>query len=609
MFSYVRAHAALALAYIVLSVGSTLVSLVFARLIDASIGSAVNGNRNGLVESVIEAAIAAAAGIVLAVLSTRCYGVFKARIMRDIRTGAVRRLLQLRLSFIEGSHTGDLVSRYTHDLSTVQTFIGQDLFRLAVTLISVSISSAYLMTVNWKLFLFSMSLMPPALYLSTLISKPMGGFFQEASKHFGAADSLAQDAYGGITIIKAFNLENHFHEKFRTLMGVSTRSLVNAARLLRWMPIFNIINWSSPWVICMIYGAWLSIRGEISPGQLPAFMYLLGNIVWPVSSIPHIVSNFRRSLGTAQRFFEVTDAPAERVDGDVPGERDPGVCIAFRDVTFAYDGTADTGKAHTDGSDEPGGGNGVPDSDEPAGTDRERPAERPRSSDRTAPEVLRSFSLELETGKRLALVGSSGCGKSTVLKLLCAFYDCREGRIELFGRDLRDWSIEGLRRTVSLVSQDAFLFPTDMYENIACGKAGATTEEVVEAAKAAHAHEFIMELPEGYRTTVGERGVKLSGGQRQRVAVARAFLKNAPILLLDEATSSLDSKSERQVQDAISTLMKGKSTLVIAHRLSTVEHADVIYLVDGGRVTERGTHEELLAEGGMYRTLYERQFT
>jgi ABC-type multidrug transport system fused ATPase/permease subunit len=312
-----------------------------------------------------------------------------------------------------------------------------------------------------------------------------------------------------------------------------------------------------------VCGGYLALTGRVTPGGLFAFMYLLHFLIEPLSSGPDLIAALRAATGTAGRIVEVMHRPVERADGQV-FEADPAKpAIRYEDVSFGY-------------------------------------------GEQT--HVLDGVSFSISHHKMVALVGHSGSGKSTVLKLLCGFYEPRAGGVELYGRGLGEWNLESLRRQLALVAQDTYLFPASIAENISYGRPGATMGEIIEAAKMANAHRFILELPDGYSTLVGERGNRLSGGERQRIGIARAILKDAPILLLDEPTSALDTQSESLIQEALERFMQGRTVLVIAHRLSTIKHADEIFVLDGGRVAERGTHEDLIGQGGVYRQLYLKQF-
>jgi len=322
-----------------------------------------------------------------------------------------------------------------------------------------------------------------------------------------------------------------------------------------------------PTVFCIGFGSYLIIRGEMSPGQLVAFHFLFGFVKWPLAFLPDMLNRLKRSMGAGERVAEVMDIKPERSGGrdfsggDAPGGDDEA--MRFEEVGFSY-------------------GEGPP--------------------------VLQDMSFSLARGERIAIVGASGCGKSTVLKLACGDYETHTGRILVEGHDSREWDLSALRSRLSVISQDVFLFPTSILENIAYGRPGASREEIEAAARTANAEEFILKAPQGYETQVGERGIKLSGGQRQRIALARAILKDAPFLLLDEPTSALDTHSEALVQEAIERSLEGRTAVIVAHRLSTIKGVDRILVMDKGRVAEEGPHEALLAAGGLYAALYSRQF-
>ncbi len=599
MFSYIRKYKLSVLAYLVLSACVTLINLACAELINDSVGSSIDGRQNDLVRCLLLAGLVLFAGIFITFFSTYIYGRFKSRVILDIRNNAVERLQKLKLSFIENSHTGDLISRFTRDMNSLLNFIGEDLFKTAIMLVSIVITSVYLISVSWKLYIVSLVLMPPVLYFSTKITKPMIGFYKESSAEIGKATAFAQDSYGGIFIIKAFNLESLFFDKFSGMVKKSYDYDIKGIHRMKWMPPFNIILWSAPFTICMIYGAFLSINKEIEPGRIFAFVYLLNNIVWPISGLPRTVTNFRNSLGTARRFFDVIDSPAEREDGSAFSPDGAEYCIELKDLTFSY-GTEQPAAAAAAAS-----SGGQEESLEAVVNTNAVNGDEGSLAD--IKRVLDRLSFGIKPGSRTALVGASGCGKSTVLKLISGFYDYREGNIELYGHELREWSIAAIRSNISLVSQDTYLFPASVYDNILYGRPDATREEVMNAAISACAHEFIMELPEGYDTLVGERGIKLSGGQKQRISLARAFLKDAPVILLDEPTSALDTISESLVQEAMNSVMRDKTAIIVTHRLSTIKDVDEILVMDRGQIVERGTHEALATCDSLYSKLYSRQ--
>jgi ABC-type multidrug transport system fused ATPase/permease subunit len=325
------------------------------------------------------------------------------------------------------------------------------------------------------------------------------------------------------------------------------------------------------------------MRGTVEVGTVWAIIHLYGNAGMLFSYMGHVLTSIQRALAGARRVFELLDWPVEQMEGVSPGKPESpppdreGALVAIRDLSFAYEGAFE----------------GEEKDDQDRGGDVE---------------VLRAIHLSAGRGQVVALVGPSGGGKSTLVKLLLGFYPVREGEIVVDGRRIETYPLARLRSMMAYVPQDAYLFDGTIEENIRYGKPDATRQEVVAAAQAAQAHAFILEQPDGYDTPVGERGARLSGGQRQRIAISRALIKDAPILLLDEATSALDSESEQQVQDALQVLMRGRTTIAIAHRLSTVENADTIYVIDGGRVVEAGKHDALIGRGGLYGRLHELQF-
>jgi len=310
------------------------------------------------------------------------------------------------------------------------------------------------------------------------------------------------------------------------------------------------------------FGGYLAISGHLTFGNLTAFIVMLNFVANPLSSLPPIIAGIGEASGAAQRMVGILDQDTERMDGQKFPFDEKAAVVRFAHVDFSY-------------------------------------GEEP---------VLQDVSLSIQRGQTVAVVGPSGGGKSTLLRLLLGFYPLEENRLFLFEQDLNDWSLPSAREHMALVAQDTYLFPVSIAENIACGRPGASQAEIERAARMANIHDYIVSLPEGYRTLAGERGVRLSGGQRQRLALARAILKDAPILLLDEPTSALDTESEALVQEALERFMAGRTTIVIAHRLSTIRDADRVLVLEGGRIVEQGSHDELMSRAGRYKELYLRQF-
>lgn len=573
MMIYVNKHKMYLFLYLLFSVIGIVFNLLLANLINTSIESAINNKQEILKECVFQAIILLLVGTGVTFISSYVYNRFKTGVMLDIRNDATEHLQNLPLSIIENNHTGEFISRYTNDMMVLQNLIGTDIINIIITCLQFLLTSTYLISINWQLFLVSTILIPPVLYFSTKISKPIGEHFKEAYDNIAKANSIAKDSYSGIFILKSFNLQNLFFEKFSYYIEKSIESSFKAINILKWMPPFYIILYSSPFTICLIYGSYLATNNEISPGQLPVFVFLLNFIVWPISAIINSIGSIRTSLGISQRFFEILDIKTERKDGEYFKDIYYKNCIVFKDVTYSYENEL---------------------------FDEENSIEENKT-------ILKNFNMIVKKGSITALVGPSGCGKSTVLKLIMGFYSTKKGKLYVYGHNINDWNINFLRSKISFVSQDTYLFPSSIYENILCARINASMEDVIEAAKFANAHEFIMGLPNGYRTIIGESGIKLSGGQKQRISIARAFLRNADIILFDEPTSSLDTISESMIQNSIERLMDGKTALIVAHRFSTIKTSDQIFVMDNGQIIETGTHEELFCKDNLYSKLYKRQ--
>ncbi len=626
MLTYTRKFRWLMYVYLGVAALNTLISIAFGAIINQSVGSVIDHKSNGLTALLLKTVGIVAAGIFFKYLGTYISGVFRSRVMSEVREHAIGHIQKLPVPFMEQYHSGDLISRFSNDLEALQRFIGDGLFQLIIDLIAVVLTSIYLASINLKLLIGSLIIMPPVLVISTFVSRPMGKFFKEASAAVGKANALAADTYGGLPIVKAYGLEGHFLKRFEGLIDTGIKANSRGLHRLKFMPIFNILLWSAPFTICLIYGASLALKGEISSGQLPAFVYLLNNIVWPIAAIPRIIADFHQSMGSARRFFEIMDTRPEREDGmdfDVSDEEE---CIRFSNVTFSYDKAKSPADDYKKGAtekpdqsgkqekpDKPDKADELDKPDKPDKTDElvipDKPDKEDKldKSDQNDATVLNNISFTVRNGHMVALVGASGCGKSTVLKLMLGFYENKEGNINLLGYDLSKWKLSALRDKISYVSQDTFLYPASIRYNIAMGRLDATEEEILQAAGAANALDFILELPEGLDSILGERGITLSGGQRQRLALARAFLKNAPIILLDEPTSALDTISESQVQEALNRILVGKTAVIVTHRFSTIKDVDEIMVMDQGRIIERGTHQQLINADGLYTRLYNRQ--
>lgn len=502
------------------------------------------------------------AEIPLAYLRTRVSGSFCEKTLAAVRSTLARKVAFLPVGDFEKHHSGDVLSVMTNDLAQLRTMTQVDLVEIPAQIMLACASLVYLLILNWRLTLVS-TILTPVLFLGvSVITGALTRANAKMQEDIGRLNSVAQDALSGLTVARAFNLAGVLDERFQRSNGSVVRRGRRIARLNSITTVISFAAQMSPFLIIFGYGGYLVVKGQMTPGGVVAFINLMNNLTTPLARLPHHFASLGEASGAAGRVFALCDRASERADGSVP-EAIKGVpALAFQNVSFRHE-------------------SGI--------------------------EVLSGLSLEINAGEKVAIVGPSGSGKTTLVKLALGFYPVSGGRLLLLGHDLGEWSVEEARRRMALVAQDTYLFPGTIAENIALGRPCADREAIEEAARVADIHDTILAFPEGYDTTVGERGARLSGGQRQRIAIARAVLRDAPILLLDEATSALDSESEALVKEALDRVTAGRTTLVIAHRLSTIIDADRIAVLDGGRIVEIGTHEQLLLAGGSYSRLYHTQ--
>ncbi|NJD19367.1 MAG: ABC transporter ATP-binding protein [Gemmatimonadetes bacterium] len=484
-------------------------------------------------------------------------------VSRDLRNRVYGHLVDLDLSFFGRVRMGQIVSRLTTEVETLRTVVTAELSRIVSAVFEFAVAVAAMLLITWKLTAAAFVVIPAAM----VVWGPLVTVLRRRDRRvldLGAEiNAHVQETLSGIRLVKSSGAEERERRRFQRRTGDHFRQFLRAelARSLA-QPVTEMLA-AVGTVVLLWYGARLVAAGELTGAQFVGFLGLSLKLYAPVKNVAKFPATAQPGLVAAERVFEFLDAPVEI--GDRPGarpftrlERE----IAFEDVTFSY---------------------------------------------REGEPVLRGVSLAVPKGTVVALVGPSGAGKSTLLDLLGRFHEADSGRITLDGVDIRDLRRADLRGQLGIVSQETVLFHDTVRANIAYGRPDATDEEIVGAARAAHAHDFIQRMPDGYDTLVGERGVQLSGGGRPGVALARAILRDAPILVFDEATSALDAESERLVQDAIGRLLHGRTVFVIAHRLSTVRRSDQIVVLDEGRVVERGDHAALLASGGLYRRLHELQ--
>ncbi len=502
-------------------------------------------------------------GIPFGYLHSYSIGRFSERTLSRLRQIVADNATRLPMRYLEERHSGDLLAVVNADLSKIKTLTGNTLLEFIRQSVMAVAALVTLFLVSWPLALLSTILVPIMLMFMSKLNQPIARRSERMQQNIGETVAIAQDGFGGMMVTKAFNLIPVMDERFRQ---ANTRALKQGLRLARMQSITQSsgsIFGMLPFLITLGFGGYLTITGRLSFGSLFMFINLLNYVANPLGSLPPLIASIGESVGAAQRMYQLIDQEAERSSGE-PFVRDESseIVARFNQIRFAYE----------------------------------------------KEEIIRGISFEVGRGQTIAIVGSSGSGKSTLLKLLLGFYPLEDGQLSLYDHDLNSWKLATLRQQVAYVAQDTFLFSVSIAENIACGRAGASMEEVERAAQLANIHDFILSLPEGYQTMAGERGARLSGGQRQRISLARAILKDAPILLLDEPTSALDSESEAQVQEALDRFMSDRTTIVVAHRLSTIRNADRVLVVEHGEIVEDGTHESLFERAGRYRELYLRQY-
>lgn len=482
----------------------------------------------------------------------------------DIRAAVFKKLQRLSVSFYDKNKTGTIMSYVTNDVNALQSAMVENTIEMITEgfiLIGSVVAMIYL---DWRLTLFTVCTFPEVLWFMEFFGKKIrktGGRIQECTADI---TSVLQESVASARVIKSFVREDYEVDRFDVENKANFRANMKNAQLMATLtPVVELVAAIGVTMIIW-YGGNNVINGTITAGSLVAFLTYAVNISNPIKRLTRVIGNIQKALAAAQRVFMIIDMPEEIAESrDAKQLPEVSGKVEFQNVSFAYN---DKGNVITD------------------------------------------LSFSVKPGEVIAIVGPSGAGKSTIANLLPRFYDVNKGDIKIDGHSVREVTLDSLREQVGIVPQETMLFNGSVYNNILYGRLDATKEEIEAAAKAANAHDFIMQLTDGYETKLGDRGVNLSGGQRQRIAIARAILKNPRILILDEATSALDTESERVVQEALDRLMVGRTSFVIAHRLSTVKNADKILVLEKGNLVESGTHDELLALDGLYAHLYKIQY-
>jgi ATP-binding cassette subfamily B protein len=487
------------------------------------------------------------------------------RMETDMRSDLFTHLQKLSFKFFDNNKVGYLMSRVVNDLNNISELAHHGPEDVLISSMLLVGSLIILINMHWQLALVTFALIPIMFFFSKKLGEKMYHAFKVIREKMAEVNTIVEDSLSGIRVVKSFTNEDYENEKFCEGNHNYRRSrewaMKNMAQFHSGMNLFiNLIRLST-----LAAGGYFIYNGSLSVGQMVAFLFYVDMFMNPIRRLVNFNEQLQRGMSGFSRFKELLEVDPEIIDlPDAEELKDVEGLIKYEDVTFGYDNHE---------------------------------------------KVLTNIDIRIDPGKTVAFVGPSGAGKSTLTKLLPRFYEIDSGRLSIDGIDIKDVTLESLRRNIGIVQQDVFLFNGTVRENIAYGTANASDQSIIEAAEKANAHDFILNLSEGYDTDIGERGVKLSGGQKQRVSIARSFLKNPPILILDEATSSLDNRSEKIIQESLEKLAKGRTTLVVAHRLSTVINADQIIVLTESGIVERGKHNELIENGGEYAQLYNEQFS
>lgn len=484
-------------------------------------------------------------------------------VMVDLREKLYNHIQKLSLSYFDKAKTGDILSRVTSDIDAVQSFVTTAFLGIVVNIVMLVGMIGVMFYLNWQFTLIALSVTPFLFFEVYKLTRSVKQATREVRKKEGDIVSVVQESITAIRAIKAFGREDYEVRRLKEEMNESVELTLKARGLkARLSPVVDVIIAFGTCVV-LWYGARLVLAGGLSAGELIVFLLYLRMMYKPIRDLSKMIDTTSKAQIGIERINEIleTENQIKDLPHAKPIKRAEGE-ITFENVHFSY----------------------TPDQ-----------------------HILKGINFNIKPKQFVAFIGPTGSGKSTIISLLPRFYDLVEGQISIDGKDIRDYTIASLRQQVSFVLQDPYLFHAPIWQNIAYGKPGATRQEVYQAAKLANAVEFIEKMPNGFDTIIGERGATLSGGQRQRLAIARAIIRNSPILILDEPTSGLDAASEEVVFDALSRVMEGKTTIVIAHRLATIRHADNIFVVNGGEIVESGRHSELIANNGLYAHLYEIQ--
>lgn len=535
------------------------IPVVFKNFIDMIAVGYTNEQFYRYIGFLILALFTGTASIFIRKLSTSRFTTYT---LRNLRNHMAEHIQRLSFKYINKHHSGDLASRINDDIELIRKFLIELSNFIYQPLIFIC-AVIYGLILSWKLLLTTAAVLAVAMGLNSIASKPLNKLSSKLQKTLGKANSLIQDTVKGIYIVKSFNLKKKLQKNYESKQNQIYKMNMKIVKQGLYVMTIKTLLLVVPIQIINLYGGRLTFVGEMTIGEFTAFIAIINYLTGPVNRLIGLISNTKVANGGAQRINEILNYPMEEFSENKEDfNKNNDITVEFNNVSFSYDENNC---------------------------------------------ILDDINFKLYKNKTIALVGVSGGGKSTILNMICGFYKANKGEVKVFGENVNNIDLLSLRSQLSMVTQDTHIYPTTVSENIGYGIKNATKEQIINAAKMANSHDFIVELTKGYDTILTEGGSNLSGGQKQRISIARAILKNAPILLLDEPTSALDSSSEELIEGALNRFAKEKSVIVVAHRFSTIKNADEILVLDNGNIAERGNHDELMNFDGIYKNLYLKQ--